>query len=121
MVLLFLASNDNKENKGLSDEGEHEMYGRLPTESQAPSQGYSEISSQGTKMSSLEEEVNPLYINETERETTTKRPTKTKEKPATTTGKLISTKERGPTTTPSKVVSSDLFVFLTFWLNLNSD
>ena len=94
ILLIFVASNGKVGNKGLAEEGKQQIYGRLPTESQVPSHGYNAVPSE--KLPSSEEEINPLYVNETWQKATTKRPTTSKERSTSTTGKLITTKEREP-------------------------
>ena len=98
MLSYLLVSNGNVGNKGLADEGTQQIYGKLPTESLSPSQGYKAIPSETEKASTLEEEVNPLYINETLKAATTKSPTKTKER--------ATTKERQPITSIKTVSNS---------------
>ena len=93
-----LASNGNVADKGLADEGKQQIYGKLPTESLSPSQGYKAISSDTEKAPTVEEEVNPLYINETWKSATTKSPTKTKQR--------STTKEREPLTSIKTVSNS---------------
>ena len=99
--------SDQRGTKGLSNEGQAQEYGKYPTEAETPSRGYSVIQPESAEAeSSLEEEVNPLYINETE-QAQTKRPTKTTEKPTTTNDRPIKTTERPTTTTTKKLTTTE--------------
>lgn len=101
-VLEFTGNSEQRDEKGLSNEGEQQNYGKYPTEAGKPTKGFTAL--KPNEGENVDEQINPLYVNETRKAATTKHTTTTTEKPTTT---EIPTTTEKPTTTTERAMKTE--------------